>query len=372
MNNMHVGMVTQDFPPDARGVGYYAYHLSRELLNNGHDVTVFTRGDWTGTVSTSFDEIDVYRVQFLPTYPFHLQLHSLFLNRLLAEQEDKLDVLHLHNPAVPVVSSPLPSVLTAHGTAKVGIQRRANSDVFSLGLRAVSQLFVRNERRLVSRATRVTAVSNDCAAEVATHYDADDVTVLPNGVDTNYFKPSPEEEPLVLYTGALDARKGLFDLLTAAVDVCESNSEVQFVLTGNGPLESKLRSRIHQNGIEDRVDLPGYVDREQLLEYYRRAAVYVNPSYYEGLPTGVLEAMSCGLPVIGTNVNGNAELISEGETGVLVPPNEPEAITEALRTLLDDNRLRIRLGHNARELVERQYDWETIGKKAAQLYSSVL
>jgi len=369
---MHVGMVTQDFPPDARGAGYYAYYLSQELCDRGHDVTVFTRGDWSGTEQTTVDGIDVYRVRFAPTYPCHLQVHGMFLNRIVSRHEDELDVLHLHNPAVPRVRTALPTILTAHGTAKEGIEQRANDDAFSMLLNALAPLFVRNERKLLSDVDQATAVSNACAAELREYYGVENVIRLPNGVNTDYFSPTPGRDPLVLYTGALDARKGLFDLLEAAKIVCESEPDARFVLTGRGRLASKLQAKADELGLTEQVMFPGYVDRDELLEYYRRASVYINPSYYEGLPTGVLEAMACGLPVVATDVRGNSELVTPGKNGLLVPAKEPQELAAATLTILNDPTKQRRFAANARTLTEDRYDWRVIGQQAEKLYANVV
>ena len=102
------------------------------------------------------------------------------------------------------------------------------------------------------------------------------------------------------------------------------------------------------------------------------ATICVLPSYHEGLPTVLLEAMSCGIPTVATSVAGNSEVVKDGKTGFLVPPKEPKRLAEAILTLLGDQKLRQEMGKNARKQAEESYDWEVIISKIEECYSSVL
>ncbi len=104
---------------------------------------------------------------------------------------------------------------------------------------------------------------------------------------------------------------------------------------------------------------------------YQNATLFVFPSYHEGLPGVVLEAMSCGLPIIATDVRGNRDLISTGENGILVPPRSPRKIAEAITTVIDDETLRKKLGKNARETIEDGYTWDEVSNKFLKCYESL-
>lgn len=114
------------------------------------------------------------------------------------------------------------------------------------------------------------------------------------------------------------------------------------------------------------------MDRSKLLEYYQNATIYVLPSYYEGLPTTLLEAMSCGIPSIATDVEGSSELISDGETGLLVPPRNPKRLAEAILRLLEAEELRQKLGDNARKHIVNNYDWEIITDSVEKVYEKCI
>lgn len=368
-------MICQDFPPVARGAGYYAYNLSKKLIERGYKVTIFTRGSWKKTYCEEIDGISVYRVRFAPVYPFHLQFHGFFINKLIKAMESNFDVIHLHNPLIPVIHTTLPTIITEHGTVKGGVAHREALDLFSLGLKSFSRLYISIEKKLVNNADKVTAVSKSCAEELKMYYGIKDVEVVYNGVDTTFFVPSEmrnEDEPYILYTGSLDARKGLVDLIRSAEQVCQEYPDIKFILTGKGSLERRLRKLVHHNfNLDKNFSFVGYVDRNTLLRYYQNATLYVLPSYYEGLPTTILEAMSCRIPVVATAVAGTSEVVLDGETGLLIPPKNHERLTRAILNLLNDKSLRNKMGKNARNKVEG-YSWENIAEETERVYEALL
>jgi glycosyltransferase involved in cell wall biosynthesis len=287
--------------------------------------------------------------------------------------ESDFDVIHLHNPLIPVIYTSLPTIITEHGTVKGGIARREVLDFFSLGLKVFSGMYVSIERKLVNNADKVTAVSNSCADELKLYYGVKNVEVVYNGVDTIFFVPNGmrnENEPSILYTGSLDALKGLFDLIRSAEHVCQDYQNVKFILAGRGPLEKKLKRFVHNLGLEKKISFIGYVNQETLLKYYQNATIFVHPSYHEGLPTTILEAMSCEIPTVATAVTGTSEVLVDGKTGFLVPPKDPEKLATAISSLLNDKKLRERMGKNAKEHVKRNFDWVIIAKKFEEIYSN--
>jgi glycosyltransferase involved in cell wall biosynthesis len=179
-------------------------------------------------------------------------------------------------------------------------------------------------------------------------------------------------ERYVLYTGVLRTRKGLFDLLECARYVCRRRSDARFLICGNGPLLPKLNEKIRKLELQERVVLLGHVSRSDLVRLYQNATVHVVPSHYEGLPTVLLEAMSCALPVVATNVGGTSEVISNGSNGFLVPPKSPERMSEHILRLLDDDTLREEIGKAARKTILEHYTWNTIADNVTKCYEDIL
>jgi glycosyltransferase involved in cell wall biosynthesis len=374
---MHIGMVVAEFPPDCGGIGYYVYNLSKKLVERGHSVTVITRGTWNkACIHKKIDGISIYKIRFIPIYPFHVRLHGVFLNTPFKLLEPNFDIIHLHSPLIPNIHTTLPTVLTEHGTVKSGIDNSKSTDLYSIISMLFSRELISMDTKTIKNSDKITAVSNSCAKELQEIYKIDrKISVIGNGVDTNFFVPEKRKDmkgAYIIYTGRLDSRKGLVDLIASSEYVCQEHTNIKFILTGKGPMKKYLERRINDLGLKKNFYFAGFVDRSTLLKYYQNAIIYVLPSYYEGLPTTLLEAMSCGIPSIATDVKGSSELIEDGENGLLVPPGDPKRLAEAILRLLDDEELRKKLGDNAREYVVGNYDWEIITNKVEEIYKSMI
>lgn len=374
---MRICMIVGEFPPNCAGIGYYVYNLSKKLVERGHTVTILTRGSWNRSrINEKMDGIYVYKIRFVPLYPFHVRLHGIFLNKQFRLLEPNFDVIHVHSPLIPVVHTTLPTVLTEHGTVKGGIDNSRLIDTQSIVIKLFSKEFISLDIKTIKNSDEITVVSNSCANELQEIYKIDrKIVVVGNGVDTNFFvigKRKDVKKPYILYTGRLDSRKGLVDLIKSAKYVCREYADIKFILTGKGPIKNYLERKINELGLKNNFYFAGFVDRSTLLEYYQNSTIYVLPSYYEGLPTTLLESMSCGIPSIATDVEGSSELIEDGENGLLVPPGDPKRLAEAILRLLDDEELRERLGDNARKHIVNNYDWEIITNKIEEIYKDAI
>jgi glycosyltransferase involved in cell wall biosynthesis len=370
-------MVTRELPPDSGGIGYYVYNLSRKLRERGHKVVIITRGSKGRSTHELVQGIEVYRVSFFPVYPFHIWVHGLFINSLIKSFGSKFDIIHMHSPLVPPVKTSLPIMTTVHTPSKIDAKYHEIIDFPSLAERMQSAiLYPLYESRLFSKSMSVTAVSFSVANELRTYgLDFSKIAVVRNGVDEKTFIPvnkQESEKKYVLYTGVLRARKGLFDLIDCAEQVCRVNPTVNFLICGTGPFFSKIEQEIQKRGLRGRVILLGRVNRGRLIQLYQNATIHVVPSHYEGLPTVLLEAMSCGLPVVATNVGGASDVISSGKNGFLVPPKSPQLLAKVILKLLDDDKLRMEIGEAARKTIERSYTWDKIADKIQKCYEDVL
>jgi len=370
-------MVVGEFPPICGGIGYYVYNLSKALLKKGFDITVLTRGSCReNIIYTDFEGIDLWKVRFSPLYPYHIKFHGYFLNKVLSQYENKFDIVHLHNPLVPVPATTLPVIVTEHGTVQGDISNSSVNDMSALALKLFAKKFIKQDYDVLANADIITAVSNSCMQEIKNIIgEKKQMYVIGNGVDTGYFKPDEileRAQNIVLYTGRLDSRKGVVDLISSAKFVCENYPEVKFILTGKGPNREYIQRRISNLNLKGNVTLVGYVSREEMLRLYQSSTMYVLPSYYEGLPTTLLEAMACGLPSIATNVDGSSEVISHGKNGLLVPPKCPKALSEGIQELLENKPKREDIGFCGREHVRNNYDWSKIADNAATIYNSII
>jgi glycosyltransferase involved in cell wall biosynthesis len=368
-------MITREYPPASGGIGFYVLNLSRKLIERGHEVTVITRGSIGKYTKENIEGITVFKVTFIPVYPFHIQLHSIFVNSLL--EHLKPDLIHVHTPVVPPIKTKLPVVATIHTLMKIDSRYHEVYDPYSLIEKIQSMFFSPHiESETIRRSNKLTAVSPTVANEIIEYgMDPAVVTTVWNGVDEKRFSPllNPENtKKYILYAGVLRARKGLFDLLECAEQVCKANKTIKFLISGTGPYLIKLQNEIQKRGLKNRVILLGYVDRQKLIHLYQNATLQVIPSHYEGLPTVLLEAMACGLPVVATEIGGHKDVISNGVNGFLVPPKNPQIMAETILKLLEDHGLMEKVGKEARKTIEKYYTWEKIADNFEAVYEDVL
>jgi L-malate glycosyltransferase len=374
---VHICMITGDFPPVCGAIGNYVYKLSKILKKRGYDVTVLTRGSsFRGIYATELDDLNILKIRYLPIYPFHVRFHGYFLNKYLLKNEKKFDLIHFHGPLVPSLKTNLPIVVTEHGTVLGDISNSTNQDLSSIFTKIFAREFIGLDYDVLRNSDVITTVSNSCMNEIKTMIpEKKEMHVVGNGVDIILFRPDPtinRDLKTILYTGRLVSRKGLIDLINSATYLVKKFPDVKFVLTGKGPYKKYLAKKIHQLELEKHFIFHNYVTIDKLIELYQNATLYVLPSYYEGLPTSLLEALSCGLPCIATNVEGNNELIINGVNGILIPPHEPEKLAAAIENLLCNDDLRNKYSINGRRTVVENYSWDIIAEEYIALYQKIL
>ena len=369
-------VISTPFPPK-EGIGYYTYSLSKKLIEKGHEVIVITRGTWNKTQRQVIEGIDVIRVPFVPIYPFYLKIHGIFVNKVLKSLESQIDIVHIHTPLPPLVKTSLPIITTVHTPMLTDYRQVKVKSIFSL-FSKISARFISYplEKKLIQSSDVITTVSKSVAQELREFYlDSKSINEVENGVDEKFFYPKKEKSEKSIkygmFVGRIDREKGIFDLVECGRYLCKERSEFYFIIAGKGRDLKKLKNKTKKAGIQDKFIFLGQVDKENLVKLYQDATLFIFPSYHEGLPTVILEAMSCGLPIIATDVRGNRDLISAGENGILVPPRSPRKIAEAITTLIDDETLRKRLGKNARETIENRYTWNAVSNKFLKCYESL-
>lgn len=226
-------------------------------------------------------------------------------------------------------------------------------------------------RRLVGKvftsADEVIVLSDSWAQFVAGIAPRARVHVVPNYIEVGAqtrIEPGPVE---ILFLGLVGPRKGTFDLLRAFAVGRRIFPGMRLTIGGNGDVEGAARL-VAELGLGDSVVLAGWVGPIEKRALLGKAAIYVLPSYNEGLPMSVLEAMSCGVAPITTRVGGLPEAITDGVDGILIEPGDIEGLTAALLRLCQDDGLRGRLGEAARARIVAQYSSEVVLPRLAAVY----
>lgn len=194
------------------------------------------------------------------------------------------------------------------------------------------------------------------------------------GVDAKRFAPDTanlkDPAPRILCLGRLAREKGQEALLQAFALVLEKRPEARLMVVGNGSRRERLVSLARRLGVEARTQfLPA---RQDVAPLYHVAQIVAVPSLREGVPFVALEAMACGLPVVGADVGGMGEAVLDGETGLLVPPGNPRELAKALLRLLEDEPLRQRMGQAGRQRVQQAFDFRETLRAYEALFSALL
>jgi glycosyltransferase involved in cell wall biosynthesis len=177
------------------------------------------------------------------------------------------------------------------------------------------------------------------------------------------------DAPMMIYVGRLAAQKGVDDLIRAVDLLQHVNPDLRALIVGDGPLRMHLEDVSHAFQLNSMVRFLGH--RDDVPKLLAASDLLVLPSLYEGLPNVVLEAMRFRKAVVATSAPGTTELVTDGETGLLVPPQNPPALAEAIRNVLDDPALSRRLGEGGRARVESHFRAETMVAHYAELYEQL-
>ncbi len=201
-------------------------------------------------------------------------------------------------------------------------------------------------------------------------------TIVPGAVDTARFMPDParvaDGPPVMLYHGRVDARKGVLDLLGAVELLRASGDKFRLVISGIGPDHDVTAEQIVERKLSDLVSMSGYVDYDDVPEIYRRADIFVSPTYAEGFSNTILEAMASGLACVSCRSVGVVDCLRDGENGLLTEPGDVPGLADALRRVLRDGALRAGLAQAGLEECRRVYSWTSVGRQIIGVYEHLL
>ena len=195
--------------------------------------------------------------------------------------------------------------------------------------------------------------------------------VIPNGVEIERFRPierPPNPKVKVLFIGRLIPRKG-FQRVVEALPKVRSQAQHPFEIevVGTGAFRSELDSFAEKLGVSDLIHYVGAAPYDKLHESYQYADIFVLTSLSEGMPSVILEAMGCGLPIVASDVGGNNEIVKEGENGFLIEGDDIDHLAEVLTQLIDNQELRKKMGEKSQTLA-KNYDWKVLLEQYNQLY----
>lgn len=241
-------------------------------------------------------------------------------------------------------------------------------------------------RRVIAKADKVTAVSGALKSEAERITPSQkEIVVVYTGCDVAQFSFSkaarllfrerlgiPPESLVLIFVGHLLRAKGLFELIDAFRLLYREHPDLHLILVGAGEDGKALATEAAEANVGDRVHFVGARPHDEIPGWLSAADVFVLPSWHEGLPNAVVEAMACERPVVATRVGGIPEAVEDGESGVLVERGDVEALADAITLLAKDSTRRASMGAAGRRIVERRFTWEKNAEKTVQVYREVL
>lgn len=226
--------------------------------------------------------------------------------------------------------------------------------------------------RIFKKANYIQAISNFLADYARKIGAVCPVVVIPNGVDTKFFSEKPTQgqvkalyhelgidafDTVLITTSRLVHKNGIGDVIDAMTYLPET---VKFLVLGTGPLQKFLIEKTRILKLEDRVKFVGFVPHREFPLYLRASHIFVRPSLSEGMGVSFLEAMAAELPVIATPVGGIPDFLEDGKTGLFCEVENGESIARKVEVFMNEKELRESIVQNAREMVEKKYDWGLI------------
>lgn len=388
---------------DSGGQNVYVGQLAKHLAASGYEVDVFTRRD-SPLLPKVAEWMAGVRVVYVPAGPAqfvrkeemlpHMTQFTAWMLRHMKRQKQPYDLVHANFWMSGLVALAIkrelgtPFTITFHALGRVRRQFQGGADDFPDARFAT-------EDRIVAEADHLIAECPQDEEDLINLYNADPekITIIPCGFDPAELWPISKplaraalgfapEESLVLHVGRMVPRKGVDNVIRGFARLVRTHGvAARLVIVGGEsdtpdanatPEIGRLIGIAAEEGVTERVVFTGRRGRDILKQYYSAADIFVTTPWYEPFGITPLEAMACGTPVVGSNVGGVKFTVRDGETGYLVPPNDPDALAERLAHLYAHPKLLSVFRRQAIRRANDLFSWRRVADAVAVLYEQVL
>ncbi|WKV10064.1 glycogen synthase [Thermoanaerobacterium sp. CMT5567-10] len=383
MDNLKVTIFTNEFPPNIYGgAGVHVDYLTKEL-SKLMDVDVRCFGEQNTSLNNmsvrGYREWDIIKKNSLDK--LQKVLGPLSIDVAMVKDPITSNIVHCHTwytfmaGFLAKMLYDIPLVVTIHSLEPL---RPWKEEQLGNGYHLSTWM----EKTGIEAADRIIAVSNDSKKDIMKCYNVpeDKIEVIYNGIDLNQYKKTDSnvarkkygiDGRYILFVGRISRQKGIIHLIDAVKYLPQ---DVKVVLCASSPDTEEIKMEMEEKVklYPNIIWIDKMVTKEEIIELYSNAEVFVCPSVYE--PFGIinLEAMACNTPVVASATGGIKEVVVDGETGFLVEPGNPEDLAEHIKKLLDDRGLAATFGANGRKRVEEMFSWESIAKKTYDMYNNVI
>jgi D-inositol-3-phosphate glycosyltransferase len=387
---------------DNGGQNVYVAELSKELANAGYAIDIFTRRDNSNQLPVVewLPGIRVIHVnagpeQFIEKERLLPYMHEFADNMLSFINRNMLhyDLMHANFFMSALVASivkgvlHIPYVVTFHALGLVRLAHQKEKDRFPKERYDI-------EKYIVNDADQVIAECPQDRDDLIHYYNANSekITIIPCGFSPKEFYPMDSiaarqqlhlknDEKILLQLGRIVPRKGIDNVIKAVGRMRNKVRSLRLLVVGGDadtpdpvltPEFARLQKIAAEENVQSMVTFTGRRNRDVLRYYYAAADVFITTPWYEPFGITPLEAMACGIPVIGANVGGIKYSVVDGKTGFLVPPNDPLALAEKIEQLVTDNKLLASMKANAIKRVNKLFTWAKIATSVNKLYDSLI
>ncbi|MDD5725928.1 MAG: glycosyltransferase [Patescibacteria group bacterium] len=375
---MKILLINYEFPPFGGGGGRISYEVAK-ILSKQIDVDILTAYDYNHKIHP--EKIEGVELVTVPS--FRMSLLQCGLRGMIsfvcfavpamqkALRNNHYDLIHyFFSIPTGLVSlfqdKKTPYIVSLNG-GDVPYYTTQESSFLQMAIQPIN-------KTIVKRASAVTAVSGDLASFAKKQFGRDDISVIHNGINTGNFCRSPQRETrnngiVRLICVSRLAQWKRIDLLIRAL---QGMTGVVLEIIGDGGYRQELKRLVRDLKLESIVTFRGYVKNGDLKNFLQVSDVFVLPSNADSFGIVFLEAMACGLPVIGCRAGGVPEVIADGQTGLLVQPNDLDSLRSAIKSLVDNMELRAKMGNAGLQRAKDFFEWDIISARYLSLYQTVL
>jgi glycosyltransferase involved in cell wall biosynthesis len=377
---MKIALITPNFIPLEGGTEVAVLNIAKTLLCKGHKVCIITRRI-SGEDVRSYDDVPIHAFR---TYNnlWSLIHTNIFLKSFLEKRAKDVDILHqfhLLRFGLPVsIFSRIfrkPLITTLMGTDSYDPEKK------------YPQLLSPYLLYLMKRSSAITSPSAELIRHAHDQGYKKEIEMIPHGISDNYFICAPlgadrlkaslfQKRPgcrLILSVQRLDPMKRVEVLIKAIFLLINKYkfTDILSIIVGDGPERGKLMKLAKDLNISEFIIFSGRINQGELPNYYRCCDIFAFHSTYETFGMVLTEAMACGRPVVSTYAGAIPEIVDHEKTGILVPPNNPEAFAKALKRLLENEQLATRMGEEGCRKARLRYRWGNICDQYLELYKEI-
>jgi len=380
---MRILMINYEFPPIGGGGGIVTYYLAKNYVKSGHQVQIVTsRFDGLPKYET-LDGFQVHRLPVLRKSPDVCQVHEMLTYTInasiscLKNKHFEPDIVHVFFgiPSGPVAyllkkyyGYPYVLFLGGRDVPRKNPDPRYYRLFYGLLDPAIKAIW--------KNASSIVACSEGLRNLALETYPKANINVIPDGIDLEKFVFVERKEnrfPVKILTiGRLIPRKGFQFLIKSITEIAKNvNHDFKLEIVGDGPMKGKLTDLAQKLKVNNKIDFVGSVPYDKLVKHYNQADIFVLPSFAEGMPLVVLEAMATGLPIVASKVQGIEDLVKSGINGYLVEAGNPKQLSREISKLINNGKVRIQMGYNSLDQV-RKYSWENIAQAYLNIFEKII